>query len=96
MRTRTLLIIGVAAIAPAVVVGFAFASWDWFVFGCLIIGAVLAIGAGVLVQGEAPPRSPEENLRQMKANQYGYVAGLKVCRLTCVVGDRCSSASPLS
>jgi hypothetical protein len=31
----------------------------------------------VLVQGEAKPRTPEENLRQMKANQYGYVAGLE-------------------
>ena len=77
MKTRTLLIIGAAAIVPAIIVGFVVSSWDWFVLACLIIGATLAVGAAVLTQGEAPPRAPEENLRQMKANQYGYVAGLE-------------------
>ena len=78
MKKLTLLIIGAAAIAPAVVVGLVLASWDWFVLVCLGTGVVLAIGAAILIQGEAEPRSPEENLRQMKANQYGYVAGLEV------------------
>ena len=78
MRTRTLLVIGAAAIVPAIVVGLVLTSWDAFVLVCLLTGVALAIGAGVMVQGEASPRSPEENLRQMKANQYGYVAGLEV------------------
>ena len=78
MKTRTLLIVGAAAIAPAIVVGLVLTSWDWFVLVCLGTGVVLLIGAAVIVQGEAEPRSPEENLRQMKANQYGYVAGLEV------------------
>ena len=78
MRMRTLLIIGTVAVAPAVVLALVFTSWDAFVLISLLTGVLLEFGAGVLIQGGAGPRDPEENLRQMKANQYGYVAGLEV------------------
>jgi hypothetical protein len=78
LKARTWLIAGVVAIVPALSVGLVTASWDWFVLICIATGVALGIGASIVIQGEAPPRSPEENLRQMKANQYGYVAGLEV------------------
>ena len=40
--------------------------------GCGLFDAVLAI------HGDAEPRSPEASMVMMKANQYGYVAGLEL------------------
>ena len=92
MRTWTLLIVGLVAVLPAVVFALVFTSWDTFVLVSLLTGAILELVAGVLIQGDAAPRDPEENLRQMKANQYGYVAGLEV-PTTPTAGEPCSSAS---
>jgi len=78
MRTQTMLIIGGVAVVPAVVVALVFASWDALVLASLSTGVVLEIGAAVMIQGDANPRAPEENLSQMKANRQGYVAGVEV------------------
>jgi uncharacterized membrane protein YccC len=77
MKTRTALVIGIVAIVPAAIIGVATASWALFTLVCIATGLVLGVGASILVLGQAPPRDPDENLRQMKANQYGYVAGLE-------------------
>ena len=78
MKKSTLLIVGALCILPSVIAGLVLWSWDTFVLVCLATGMVLIVGATMLIHGEASPRTPEENLRQMKANQYGYVAGVEL------------------
>jgi hypothetical protein len=69
---------GLLAPVPAVVVGLAFRSWDLFALVCLATGVVVEIGATMAIHGDAAPRSPEASMVMMKANQYGYVAGLEL------------------
>jgi hypothetical protein len=69
---------GLLAVIPAVVFGFAFRSWDLFALVCLATGVLVEIGATMAIHGDAEPRSPEASMVQMKANQYGYVAGLEL------------------
>ncbi len=78
MKKSTLLVVGALCLAPSVIAGLVLRSWDVFVLACLATGVALLIGSTMLIHGEASPRRPEENLRQMKANQYGYVAGVEL------------------
>lgn len=78
MSARRLLVIGSVGVLPGVVVGLVLRSWDGFVLTCLGVGLLVEVAVTMAIHGQAPPRSPEENLRQMKANQYGYVAGVEV------------------
>jgi hypothetical protein len=69
---------GLLAVVPAVVVGVIFHSWDLFALVSLATGVLVEIGATMAIHGAAEPRSPEASMVQMKANQYGYVAGLEL------------------
>jgi hypothetical protein len=69
---------GLLGVVPAVVVGLVFRSWDLFALVCLATGVLVEIGATMAIHGDAEPRSPEASMVMMKANQYGYVAGLEL------------------
>ena len=78
MSKRSLLLLGCVAIVPAGVVGLVFSSVGWFAVSCLGLGIVIEFVVTVGIHGDAPSRTPEENLMQMKANQYSYVAGVEL------------------
>jgi len=78
MSKRSLLLLGCVAIVAAGVVGLVFWSVGWFAVSCFGLGIVIELIVSVGIHGDAPSRTPEENLMQMKANQYGYVAGLEL------------------
>ena len=69
---------GLVGVLPAVVVGLVFSSWDLIALVCLATGVLVEVGATMAIHGEAEPRSPEASMVMMKANQYGYVAGLEL------------------
>lgn len=78
MSKRSLLLLGCVAIVATAVVGLVCWSFGSFALSCLGLGVVIEIIVTVGIHGDAPSRTPEENLMQMKANQYGYVAGVEL------------------
>ena len=78
MTKRRFLELGLLGVVPAVVAGLVFHSWDLFALVCLATGVLVEVGATMAIHGDAEPRSPEASMVQMKANQYGYVAGLEL------------------
>ncbi len=78
MSARTLLLLGCVAIAVAAVVGVVLSSFGWFALSCLGLGVIIETVVTMGIHGNAPSRTPEANLMQMKANQYGYVAGVEL------------------
>ena len=71
MSKRSLLLIGCVAILVAAVVGLVLWSPGWFAVSCLGLGIVIELVVAVGIFNDAPSRTPDEILMQMKANQYG-------------------------
>ena len=78
MSSSRLLLVGVVFIVPAIVIGALLRSWDAFTLACLATGLALLVVSTMLIHGTSSPRSPDENLRQMKANQYAHVDAIEV------------------